>query len=69
MNKLIVGLAALHLLIGAMPADARNRFELEAKPGAAFPTQDIGDASLGTGFGSEVTVAYWFIPELAVYGG
>lgn len=69
MKKIIVGAAALFFLAGAAPAEAQNRFELEVKPGAAFPTQDIQDESLGTGFGSEVTIAYWFIPELAVYGG
>lgn len=65
-KKRIVGVAALLLLVGPAPAEAQSWFEVEVKPGTAFPIQEIQDESLGTGFGSEGTIAFWVIPDLVV---
>jgi len=68
-KKRIVGVAALLLPVGPAPAEAQSWFEVEVKPRTAFPIQEIQDESLGTEFGSEVTIAFWFIPELMVRSG
>lgn len=48
---------------------AQDRFGVEFRGGPEFATQDLGDASLGTGFGSEVVFSYRFLPHLGLYGG
>jgi hypothetical protein len=42
---------------------------LEIGGGAAFATEDLGDASLGTGFGFEGTAGYRIQPHVWVYAG
>jgi hypothetical protein len=46
-----------------------DRFSVEIGGDAAFATQDLGTADLGTGFGFEATVAYRFLPHLSAYAG
>lgn len=46
-----------------------DRFKVEIGGDAAFATQDLGAADLGTGFGFEATVAYRFMPHLSAYAG
>jgi hypothetical protein len=41
----------------------------EFRPGVAIATEDLADASLGTGFGIEGTLSYRFMQHLSVYGG
>ena len=50
-------------------ATAQDRFGVELRVGPEFATQDLGDANLNTGFGSEVVFSYRFMPHLAAYGG
>ncbi len=50
-------------------AAAQDRFGVELRVGPEFATQDLGDATLNTGFGSEVVFSYRFMPHLAAYGG
>lgn len=70
MKKTIVGAAAAAcFLLATTSARAQEGFELELRAGAAFPTEEIQGESLDNGLGGEATLAYWFIPELAVYGG
>jgi hypothetical protein len=64
---LITLVGALLLLVD--PAVAQDRFGVELRVGSDFATQDLGDMSLNTGFGSEVVFSYRFIPHLAAYGG
>lgn len=49
--------------------EAQQRWSLELRTGAAFATQDLGDADLGEGIGVEGTVAYRFMPHVSAYGG
>src|SRR5690606_32054219 len=41
---------------------AQDRWSIALGSGVNFPTQDLGDAKLRTGFGFEGTVAYRFMP-------
>jgi len=57
------------LLLFSTSALAQDRFGIELRVGPDFATQDLGDANLNTGFGSEVVFSYQFIPRLAGYAG
>lgn len=48
---------------------AQDRFSLQFRPGVSFATTDLGDANLKTGLGFEGSMAYRFMPHLAVYAG
>lgn len=48
---------------------AQDRWSIELRPGVNFPIEKLGEANLNTGFGAEATLAYRFIPHLAVYAG
>ncbi len=50
-------------------AAAQNKWTLTFRPGVNFATKDLGDAKLKTGFGLEGTIAYNFMPNLAIYTG
>jgi opacity protein-like surface antigen len=66
----IVGLTTgLALLTVAGLAGAQGRWSIEAGGGAAFATQRLGGADLGTGVGLEVNGRYRIMPHLAVYAG
>lgn len=60
---------ALLVLTSAAAAQAQGRFDIELRGGAAFPTRDLGDATLKTGGGAEATVGVRLLPHLHVYGG
>jgi opacity protein-like surface antigen len=57
------------LLTVAGTAGAQNRWSIEASGGAAFATQKLGNADLGTGVGFEMNGRYRIMPHLAVYAG
>lgn len=67
-RTLLAGLA-LVLVAPSSYAHAQNRLRLELRGGAAFAVQKLGDASLGTGFGFEATVAYRIQPHVSAYAG
>lgn len=48
---------------------AQSRFSAILRPGVNFPTKDLGNADLKTGFGVEGTIAYRIMPHLAAYTG
>lgn len=62
-------LVAALLLVGSSQAIAQDRFGIELRLAPQFATQDLGDANLNTGFGSEVVFSYRFRPHLGAYGG
>ncbi|HER42841.1 MAG TPA: porin family protein, partial [Candidatus Eisenbacteria bacterium] len=55
--------------VAAVSVSAEQRWSAEFSGGAAFSTEELGEADLGTGLGFEGTVSYRFLPHLAVYGG
>jgi len=59
----------IFMLFASQWAVAQEHWRLEFRPGVAFPTQEMGGADLGTGFGFEGTIAYRFMPHLAGYAG
>ena len=66
----IVGVTTAVALLGVVGvAGAQSRWSLEAMGGAAFATQKLGGADLGTGVGLEVNGRYRVMPHLAVYAG
>jgi hypothetical protein len=48
---------------------AQSRWSLNLRPAANFPTKNLGNANLSTGFGLEAVGAYRFMPHVVVYGG
>jgi outer membrane protein W len=69
MKKLLFTIAALTLLTVFNQSRAQNKWSLEFRPGVNYATQDIADANLELGFGTELTIAYRFMPHLAAYAG
>jgi hypothetical protein len=69
MSRRLFGILALVLIAAAPAAQAQNRWRFEIRGGPAFATEELGDASLGTGFGFEGTVGYRVQPHLSVYAG
>jgi len=57
------------LFLSLQSANAQSRISWEIRAGADFPTQDLGDADLNTGFGFDGIIAYRFMPHTSVFGG
>jgi hypothetical protein len=69
MSRRLFRVLALVLIAAPATAQAQDRWRFEIRGGAAFPTEELGNASLGTGFGFEGTVGYRIQPHLSVYAG
>ena len=69
MRYVFITLVSALLLFASEPAVAQDRFGVELRVGPEFATQDLGNANLNTGIGSEVVFSYRFLPHLAAYGG
>jgi outer membrane protein W len=69
MKKLLFTIVALTLLTVFNQSQAQDKWSLEFRPGVNYATQDIADANLELGFGTELTLAYRFMPHLAAYAG
>jgi hypothetical protein len=69
MKKLVLSTAVLIMLLLFNQSIAQDKWSLELRPGFNYATKDISDADLGVGFGSELTIAYRFMPHLAAYAG
>ncbi|HKR06658.1 MAG TPA: outer membrane beta-barrel protein [Bacteroidia bacterium] len=50
-------------------AQAQNNLNITFRPGANFPTKDLGETKLSNGGGFEGTVSYRFMPHLGAYAG
>lgn len=57
------------LLIFSNQAMAQKNWSLSLRSGANFTTTKLGDSNLKTGYGFEGTIAYKFLPNLAIYTG
>lgn len=70
MSRLIVTTAAAALVLAcSTQLQAQRPFSLELRGGAAFPAADVGDTSLQTGAGFEVSARYRVQPHLLAYIG
>src|SRR5688500_2312216 len=69
MRRIIISTVALLELASAGMAQEQQRYGAEARGGAAFPTQDLGDASLYNGGGAGFTIHYRFMPHVLLYAG
>ncbi len=69
MKNLLLTIVALTLLSILNQSQAQDKWSLELRPGVNYATQDIADANLELGFGTELTIAYRFMPHLAAYAG
>ncbi|MDX1393616.1 MAG: outer membrane beta-barrel protein [Gemmatimonadota bacterium] len=69
MKTVAVAIVLCGLAATVVPADAQDRWGFELRTGAAFPTSDLGDADLATGWGFEGTVAFRVASTFRVYGG
>lgn len=69
MKKLLLTIAALTIFTIFNQSYSQDKWSLELRPGTNYATQNISDADLGLGFGSEFNIAYRFMPHLAAYAG
>jgi hypothetical protein len=69
MRSLFITFVGALLLLISNSAVAQDRFGVELRVGPEFATQDLGNANLNTGFGSELVFSYRFLPYLGAYGG
>jgi hypothetical protein len=69
MKKLLLAAITLAIVLLSNHSIAQDKWNLELRPGFNYATKDISDADLGVGFGSELTIAYRFMPHLAAYAG
>ncbi len=65
----LAAVIGLILILSSQSADAQKKWSFELKPGVNFPTKDLHDAKLKTGFSFEGVLAYRFMPHLAAYAG
>ena len=68
-RNFLAAVIGLILILSSQSADAQKKWSFELKPGVSFPTKDLHDAKLKTGFGFEGVLAYRFMPHLAAYAG
>ena len=68
-RNILAAVIGLILILSSQSADAQKKWSFELKPGVNFPTKDLHDAKLKTGFGFEGVLAYRFMPHLAAYAG
>lgn len=69
MRSFITASAIALTLAAAGVAHAQIPIELEARGGAAFPTEDLGDSELKTGGGAGLSLSVRFLPHAAAYAG
>jgi opacity protein-like surface antigen len=69
MKKLLLAAVTFAIILLSNHSIAQDKWNLELRPGLNYATKDISDADLGVGFGSELTIAYRFMPHLAAYAG
>lgn len=70
MKRVLIGIISLGIACAAHSLEAQDRWNIEVRGGAAFPTQDLAvGTELDAGFGFEGTVAYRVMPHLAAYAG
>lgn len=59
----------LSFLLLSLNLLGQDKWTLEFKPGLNFPSTDIGETSLQTGFGFELIGAYTISPQFDVFAG
>lgn len=69
MFRLLLVVLGCAALAAPSATHAQDRWRLDLRPAAALPTEDLADASLGTGFGAEANVAFRLQQHLSVYAG
>lgn len=69
MKKEILTIIILIIIWIPYNLSAQERWNLEFRSGASFSTENFRNTDMQTGFGFECTIAYRFMPHLAVYAG
>lgn len=67
-NTRVIALVMLLVTYGGATL-AQSRFGFEFRPGVNFPTRNLGDANLKTGFGFEGVFSYQILPPFGIYAG
>ena len=68
-NFFVMLSVSVMLLIFSNQVMAQKNWSLSLRSGANFTTTKLGDSDLKTGYGFEGTIAYKFLPNLAIYTG
>ena len=69
MKKLKLILLSILFFCSGHLMEAQNKWSAEFRPGINFPSEDLADAKIETGFGFEFTVGYRFMKYLHAYLG
>lgn len=68
-KAIVIVIVAFTMMCFSQTTFAQDRWSIELRPGINIATKKLGEADLKTGFGGEGTVAFRFLPHLAVYAG
>lgn len=69
MKHLTSTITCIIILFSFSFLQAQDKWSVELRSGAAFATEELGDADLDTGFGFEANCSYRFLPHLSTYIG
>lgn len=62
-------LAVVLLLFFSLASYGQQRWQAQIRPAIAFPTQDLGEAEINTGYGLGIEIAYDFAVFWQAYAG
>jgi len=69
MKKLNFIIVVLSLALYYNSSFSQNKWSAEFRPNIDFPTEDLVDSNIKTGFGFEVAIGYRFMEHLGAYAG
>ena len=69
MKTLIKYTSLLFLILVSVNLFSQSKWSIEFRPTITFPTADLDDSKVGTGYGFELTGAYQFMEHLHGYAG
>jgi len=69
MKTTVLTLLFLAAVLAPQALTAQDKWSFELRPGVNFPTTEIADSELNTGFGAEFTFGYRFMEHLGAYAG
>ena len=69
MKNFKTSIIALSMIMMSATLFSQEKWSLEFRPNIDFPTEDLVDSNIKTGFGFEVAVGYRFMEHLGAYVG
>lgn len=69
MKKLKIIISCIILLLCSNVIISQNKWSVEFRPAIDFPSEDLENSNIKTGFGFEVRATYLFMEHLSAYAG